>query len=356
MASLNWVADSSGELLMSPRANLLLCLSTLLFSFASASHPFAQGGTYAKSGEIHIGGAASFDYLNVDSDNKRLYVTHGTEVVVIDTATNTIVGRIPDTPRVHGIAIAPGGRGFVSNGGENKVSIIDLKSLQLISKVDTGANPDAIFYDSKLKEIWAVNHSTTSATAIDAASGKVNATVTLSGSGESGQSDPSLGRVFINIEDKHTVDVVDVTTHKAIASWPVAPAKSPTGMAIDAAAHRLFVGGGPSVVMMDASSGKVVASAPICAGTDATWLDAGTHMVFVSCADGHITALKVNGDSMTVAQTIETSRAARTMAIDPATHRIYTAAPVFQSEPGAAAGTRPTAVPDSFRVLYFDMK
>ena len=337
------------------RSFTIIAVTVLVVSAAATSG--AQTGQYVKAGEIHIGGAGGFDYLNVDSEAKRLYVTHGTEIVVIDLTTNSIVGRIPDTPRVHGIAFAPGGRGFTTNGGENKVGIIDLKSLQLLSKVDTGANPDAVFYDSKQKEIWAVNHSTTSATVIDAASGKVTATVTLSGAGESGQSDPSLGRAYINIEDKDAVDAIDVTTHKLIATWPVAPAKSPTGMAIDPTAHRVFVGGGPSVVMMDGSSGKVVASAPICTGTDATWFDAGTHMLFVACGDGHITTLKVAGDKLTVAQTIETTRGARTMALDPVTHRIYTAAPAYQpAAPGAPSGTRPTAVPDSFRVLIFEMK
>jgi DNA-binding beta-propeller fold protein YncE len=332
-------------------------VGTALVVSALGARPAAQTGQYVKAGEIHIGGAGSFDYLNVDSDAKRLYVTHGTEIVVIDLTTNSIVGRIPDTPRVHGIAFAPGGRGFTTNGGENKVGIIDLKSLQLLSKVDTGANPDAVFYDSQQKEIWAVNHSATSATVIDAATGKVNATVTLSGAGESGQADPGLGRAFINIEDKSAVDAIDLATYKMIASWSVAPAKSPTGMAIDTATHRLFVGGGPSVVMMDATSGKIVASAPICGGTDATWFDAGTHTVFVACGDGHITALTVSGDTLTVAQTIETTRGARTMALDPATHRIYTAAPAYQPpDPGAPAGTRPTAVPDSFRVLIFERK
>jgi len=185
----------------------------------------------------------------------------------------------------------------------------------------------------------------------------VTATVTLSGAGESGQSDPGLGRVFINIEDKSVVDAIDVASRKLIGSWPVAPAKSPTGMAIDPAAHRLFVGGGPAVVMMDAATGKIVASAPICGGTDATWFDMGTHMVFAACGDGHITALTVSGDTLTVAQTIDTTRGARTMALDPATHRIYTAAPTFQPpDRGAPAGTRPTAVPDSFRVLIFERK
>src|SRR2546428_7322555 len=318
---------------------------------------------YAKIAEIPIGGAGSFDYLNVDSAAKRLYVTHGTEIVVIDTGTNTVVGKITDTPGVHGIAIAPGGRGFTSNGRENKVSIVDLKSLQTLSKVDTGANPDAILYEPKQKEVYALNHSGKSATVIDADKGTVNATIPLGGQAETGQTDPSLGRVFVNIEDKDAVDVIDIASHKAGATCPVAPAESPTGMAIDTSNHRLFVGGGKAMVMIDAKTGKVIASAPICNGTDATFYDADKKTAFSSCGDGHITAAKVDGDKLTVVQTIPTTRGARTMTLDPATHKIYTAAQKFQppdpNAPPPAAGARgrgPAPVPDSFHVLIFNLK
>jgi YVTN family beta-propeller protein len=323
----------------------------------------AEAQAYAKVGEIPIGGSGAFDYLTVDPAAKRLYVTHGTEIVVIDTATDKIVGRITDTPRVHGIAIAPGGRGFTSNGGENKVSIVDVKTLQTLSKVETGANPDAILYEPKQKEIYALNHSGKSATVIDAAKGTVTATIPLGGQAETGQADPDLGRVFVNIEDKNTVDVIDIVSRKVVATWPVDPADSPTGMAIDPKAHRLFVGGGKAMVMIDAKTGKVVASAPICSGTDATFFDPGTRMVFASCSDGHITAMKVDGDKLTVAQTIATTRGARTMALDPSTHRIYTAAQNFQAPdpnaPPPAAGARgrgPAPVPDSFHVLIYQLK
>ena len=217
---------------------------------------------YAKVAEIKIGGAGAFDYLTVDSAAKRLYVTHGTEIVVIDLATNAIVGRIADTPRVHGIAIGANGRGFTSNGGENKVGIVDLKTLATLSKVDTGANPDAILYVPSRKEVYAFNHTGESATIIDAEKGTAITTVKLGGQAETGQADAALGKVFVNIEDKSTVDVIDMATHAVVATWPVAPAEEPTGMAIDTASHRVFVGGGPSLVMLDANSGKVVASVP----------------------------------------------------------------------------------------------
>jgi len=303
------------------------------------------------AGEVKIGGAGRFDYLAVDSPAKRLYVSHGTEVVVIDTDAMTIVGRIADTPGVHGIAIAPGKRGFVTNGGENKVSVVDLTSLQTVMKVDTGANPDAIVYEPVNKEIYALNHTGKSVTVIDAASGKVNATIPLSGVAESGAADPGLGRVYVNIEDKNAVDVIDIKTHAVTAHWPVAPAEEPTGMAIDTVRHRVFVGGGPEQVMLDGATGKVVAHVAICGGTDATVFDDAASMSMSSCSDGHISIVRVGpGDQMAIAQTLTTKRGARTMTLDPATHRIYTAAQEFQP---AAAGARPVPVPETFHVLAY---
>ena len=339
----------------------------VLLTVTFGGRPRAADGPYSKIGEIPIGGAGAFDYLTVDIAAKRLYVAHGTEVVVIDTANNAITGRIADTPRVHGIAIAPNGRGYTSNGGENKVSVVDLATLQTLSKVETGANPDAILYEPKQKEIYAINHTGKSVTVIDTATNKAVATIPLAGVAETGAADPALGRVFVNIEDKNSIDVIDIATHKVIANWPVAPADGPTGLAIDTATHRLFAGGGPSMVMIDAKTGKVVASAPICKGTDATFFDPGTKMAFSSCSDGHITAVRVDGDKLAVAQTIDTARGARTMALDPATHKIYTAAQKYQAvDPNAQTpppagtpagrGRGPAAVPDSFHVLVFGMK
>jgi DNA-binding beta-propeller fold protein YncE len=321
----------------------------------------AADGPYSKLTEIPVGGAARFDYLNVDSAAKRLYVTHGTEVVVIDTASNTVVGRIADTPGVHGIAIASNGKGFTSNGSENKVSIVDLKTLQTLSKVDTGRNPDAILYEATKKEVYAFNHTGNSATVINADTGAVVAEIPLAGTAETGQADAAIGRVFVNIEDKNSVDVIDMATHKVVANWPLAPATTPTGMAIDTANHRLFVGGGKFMVSVDTRSGKVVATAPICTGTDATWFDPGTKLVFASCSDGSITVMHQDTpDTLSVVQTVSTTRGARTMALDTATHRIYTAGAKYPtvdpSAAPAAGGRGPAALPESFHVLVFEMK
>jgi len=332
-----------------------LGISTLLGGLAAQ-------GQYSKVGEIQIGGGGRWDYLTVDSAGKRLYVSHGTEVVVIDTSTGKVVGRIADTPGVHGMAIVPAlNRGFTTNGGENKVSIVDLKTLQTLSKVDTGANPDAIVYEPKQKEIYALNHTGHSVTTFDAATGKVTATIPLAGTAETGQADPGLGRVFVNIEDKDSIDVIDIAKHEVIANWPVAPAESPTGMAIDPPSHRLFVGGGKALVMIDDTNGKVVANVPICNGTDATFFDAATRLVFVSCSDGHVTIAHMDSpDKLSVVQTLETSPRSRTMTLDPSTHKIYLSAvklpPPDPNAPTPTPGQRgrgPAPLADSFHVLVF---
>jgi YVTN family beta-propeller protein len=290
-----------------------------------------------------------------------LYVTHGTEIVVIDTATNQIVGRITDTPRVHGIAIVPElGQAFTTNGGENKVSIVDLKTLKTLSKVETGTNPDAVLYDPSKKEIYTFNGGQKggfSATVIDAAKGAVVATVDLGDKPETGQVDPAMGRVFVNLENKNLVGVIDTATHKKIAEWPILPAEGPTGMAIDTSMKRLFVGG-EELAMLDYTTGKVVASAKICGGSDATWYDAASKTIFNSCGDGHITLTHVDGPAkLTVVATITTTRGARTMAYDPSSRRIYTAAPNYApADPAAGANARPAAIPESFHVLVFDVK
>jgi len=315
--------------------------------FMPAASAAAQSA-YVQVADIQIGGPlpAQWDYVLPDAAGKRLYVSHNAEVVVIDTVTNTVVGRIADTPGVHGIAVGAG-KVFTSNGREGKVSVVDPKSLQTLTKIDSGgANPDAITFDAKRGDVWVFNHTGMSASQIEAATGRVLAAVPLTGTAETGQSD-GAGKVFVNIEDKDHIDVIDVASKKVQASWPVAPGAEPTGLALDASTHRLFVGAGRMMVMMDSTNGKVVASVPICVGTDATWYDAGTRLAFSSCRDGHITVAKVEGDTMTVVQTIDTAPGSRTMGLDVATHRLYVAA----AKPNAAGGRGND--PNSFHVLVY---
>jgi len=311
----------------------------------------ASQGMYSQVADVHIGGPgpAQWDYSFADSAGKRLYVSHSSEVVVIDTATDKVIGRIADTPGVHGIAVGAG-KVFTSNGRENKVSVVDPKTLLTVNKIDTGgANPDAITFDARRNEVWVFNHTGHSATQIDAKSGAVVSVVPLTGVAETGQAD-GAGKVFVNIEDKDQIDVIDVAAKKVTTSWPVSPGSSPTGMYLDRASHRLFVGAGKVMLMMDVATGKVVASVPICSGTDATWYDAGTKMAFSSCRDGHMTVARVDGDKMTVIQTIDTSPGSKTMGIDTTTHKLYVAA----ASPNTTGGRGND--PESFHVLVYGLQ
>ena len=326
-------------------------LVVLITMLATATADIVAQGTYKQVADIRIGGPlpAQWDYLMADAPSQRLYVSHNAEVVVIDTASNQVIGRIADTPGVHGIAVGAG-KVFASNGRENKVSMVDPQSLATLSKIDSGgANPDAITFDPTTNQIWVFNHTGMSATDIDGATGKVVATIPLTGTAESGQSD-GAGKVFVNIEDKDQIDVIDVAAKKVTASWSVAPGSSPTGLFLDRASHRLFVGAGKVMLMMDAASGKVVASVPICSGTDATWYDAGTKLAFSSCRDGHITVARVDADKMTVVQTIDTAPGSKTMGIDTSTHKLYVAA----ARPNTTGGRGND--PESFHVLVYGLQ
>jgi DNA-binding beta-propeller fold protein YncE len=287
----------------------------------------AADAGYHNLKEIHVGGAGRFDYLSVDPDAHRLYVTHGTKVIVIDTQNDAVVGEVTDTPGVHGFAIAPElKRGFASNGRENKVSIVDLDSLKTLSKVPTGKNPDAILYEPSQQEVYAFN-SAGSATVIEAKTGKVVTTIPLPGKPEFAVADAKAGRIYGNIEDKSEIAVIDIKTHQIVAHWPIAPGESASGLAIDLEHHRLFaVCENKKMVMLDSTNGKVVATVPIGSGTDAAGFDPETQLAFSSNGEGTITiAHEDSPNKLTVVQTLKTERGARTMALDPKTHKIYQA-------------------------------
>jgi YVTN family beta-propeller protein len=311
---------------------------------------------------IPVGGEGGWDYLSIDAGARRLYVSHGTKVVVVDLETNAVVGEIADTPGVHGVALAPDlGRGFSTNGRENKCGVIDLKTLRTVAKVETGANPDGMVYDAANHEVYVFNGRGSSATVIDARTAQVVATVPLGGKPEFPAVDPTLGRVFDNLEDKSEVVAIDTTSHAVVNRWPTAPGEGPSGMAIDAAHHRLFLGCDGKMVMMDATNGKVVATVPIGEGVDANAFDPETQLAFASCGDGTVTiAHEDSPERLTVVQTLKTEPRARTMALDPKTHRIYLASARFEAAPKAAEEgapkRRPAMIPGSFKILVYGAK
>jgi DNA-binding beta-propeller fold protein YncE len=315
-------------------------------------------GPYHFIKEIPIGGEGGWDYCSVDSAGQRLYVSHSSEVVVIDLAKDQVAGVITNTPGVHGLAPAPElGRGFVSCGRENKAAIVDLKTLQILSKVDTGQNPDGMLYQPGQQEAYLFNGRGQSATVIDAKAGKVVATIPLDGKPEFARADPKAGRVYDNIEDKNEVAVIDTKTHTVVTNWPIAPGEEASGMAIDLKNHRLFLGcgGSKTMVMMDSTSGKVIASVPIGQGVDANAFDPETGFAFASCGDGTVTiAHEDTPDKLTVVQTLETQRGSRTMTIDPKTHKIYLAAAKFEAP--AEGQRRGKIIPGSFKILVYGME
>jgi DNA-binding beta-propeller fold protein YncE len=328
-------------------SSVLLCFVVAAICRAAEPYHFIR--------EIPVGGDSGWDYLSVDSAAQRLYVSHGTEVVVIDLAHDAVVGEITNTPGAHGLAPAPElGRGMVTCGRENKAAIVDLKTLEIISKVDTGANPDGMLYEPGRQEFYTFNGRGNSATVIDAKSAEVAATIQLGGRPEFAQADPAAGLVFDNLEDQSEVAVIDTKTHTVTNRWPIAPGEEASGMAIDIKNQRLFLGcHNHLMVMMDSASGKVLATVPIGDGVDANAFDPGTQFAFASCGDGTTTIAHEDDDKLTVVQTLQTERSARTMAIDPATHKIYLASAKFAAP--VEGERRGKMIPGTFKILVYGM-
>jgi DNA-binding beta-propeller fold protein YncE len=328
-------------------------LSPLLLLLAGSG--LAQG--YKVTGSINIGGSGGWDYLTADSGNRRLYVSHGTEVVVVDLDSEKPIGRIAGMQGIHGIAIADDlGTGFISDGRGNEVVVFGLKDLSVQKKVKAGTNPDGIVYDPASKRVFAFNGRSQDATAIDAANGTVAGTIKLDGKPEFPVSD-GQGSVYANIEDKSEIVRINSTTLKVEYTWPLSPCESPSGLAIDTANRRLFgVCDNKLMAVVDADSGKVVATPAIGAGPDAAAFDPGTKLAFSSNGeDGTLTVVRESGkDSCSVAETVNTARGARTMALDTKTHKIYLSTASFgpaAPATGANPRRRPSILPGTFKLL-----
>lgn len=332
---------------------LLSCLAPA----APAGPPDAPGHRVVR--KVEVGGEGGWDYLTFESASRRLYIPRSTRVMIFDADSLASVGEFSNanTTGIHGVAIAPElSRGFTSNGRSNTVTIFDTKTLKTIADVKvTGENPDAILYEPVNKRVFAFNGRTANATVIEAGTGEVAGTIALDGKPEFAASD-ERGRVFVNIEDKNTVTVIDARKLTVENRWPLAPCVEPTGLAIDREHKRLFAGCHNKLMMvMDSSSGKVVASVPIGEGVDANAFDSGAGLAFASCGDGTLTIARADGaDKYRVVETVATQQGARTMALDEKTHAIVLATAQFGPPPTPTPDNpnpRRTMVPGSFVLL-----
>jgi len=315
----------------------------------------AQTG-YKVTGRYPLEGTEGWDYVTLDASARRLYVSHGTQVEVLDADSGKKVGTISNTPGVHGIAIATGNRGFTSNGRENKVSIFDTKTLQLIAKVDVGMGPDGIYFEPASKRVFTNNHGTHDITALDAATGKVVGTVALKGDGEQAVIGAD-GLVYVNVEDTAEVVAFDPKSLTVKKRFPIGIAKVPTGLAYDPKTNRLFIGtrDEPKMIVMDAANGKVLGSFPIGANVDYAGFDSDSKLVFFSCGgDGVINTFRPkSATEYEDAGTIKTQVSAKTLAFDSKTKKIYLPAAEYLETPNSDKTKRPTRTvkPGTFGVL-----
>jgi len=346
---------------------LVTLLPGLAWACASPNTPAASGAESAKAAatpvryhvlnKIAVGGEGGWDYLTLDAAARRLYVSRGTRVVVIDVDSGKTVGEIPGTEGVHGIALAPDlHRGFTSNGRSSTVTTFDTGTLAVLGSVKaTGDNPDAIIYDPASHRIFTFNGRGKNATAIDAATATVAGTIPLDGKPEFAAAD-GKGRVFVNIEDKNEVSVIDARALKVEKTWPIPSCDEPSGLAMDRKNGRLFtVCHNRSMAVLDAETGRVVASVPIGDGVDAAAWDPATSLAFASNGDGTLTVVKQDSpDAYHVVENAPTQKSARTMALDEKTHRVFLAAAEFGDPPAPTAEQprpRPPMVPNSFTIL-----
>ncbi len=315
-----------------------------------------NGQQYAVAGRIPLTGDEGWDYLIADSSNHQLYVSHGNQVQVVDLNSGKPVASIGGLNRIHGIALADDlNKGFISDGGDNVVVVFDLKSNAVRQKIKAGENPDGILYEPTKKHVFAFNGRSQNATVIDAAAEKVIATIPLSGKPEFPATD-GQGNVYVNIESKNSLVRLDPDGTKVKDEWSLAPCEEPSGLAMDRPGRRLFsVCSNKTMVVTDADSGKQVAKVVIGEDPDAAAYDAERKLVFSSNAEGTLTVVKEdNPDKYTVIQNLETEKRARTMALDPNTHKIYLSCAQFGPAPKATPDNphgRPRPKPGTFHLL-----
>ena len=328
---------------------LVLLGSLVTSDVVSAQQAEASG--YHLANKVKLGGSGGWDYLEVDPATHRLFITRATHVIVVDPAQGKIIDDIPTTQGVHGIALAPDlGRGFVSAGRANTAVIFDIKSLKTLGTAKTDANPDAIVYDAVSKRVFTLNGRGQNTTAINGADGTVAGALALGGKPEFAQAD-GKGSIFVNIEDTNQLVQFDAQKITETHRWPLAPCKSPSGLAMDLKNRRLFAVCDEKVMaVVNADTGAVVATPAICDGPDAAGFDPSTGYVFASCGDGNLTVIHQDSpDKYTVVENVPTKRSARTMGLDLKTHTVFLPSAEFDAP--AAGERRGKMKPGSFGIV-----
>jgi len=325
-----------------------LLAAILLLAGAGAAVPRAAHAQTFKVEKFDIKGDGGTDYVAVESATGRVFVSRGTHMMVVDGATGKVLGDIPNTPGVHGAGLATKhGHGFTTNGGDQNVTMFDLKTLDVIKQIKVGPGLDGIMFDEPDDKIILTNHSRPigTLTAIDPKSGDIVATVELEDNAPEGAAADGKGHIFVNNESKNTIQVIDVKTWKATASWPLAPCEGPTGIAYDKATNRIFSGCNKTSVVVDASNGKIVAAIPNGTRVDALGWDPSKKLIYIpNGSEGNVTvAHQDSADKYTVISTVTTFPGAKTITVDPKTHNVY----LFQPERGPAPPPAPGAPPPS---------
>jgi DNA-binding beta-propeller fold protein YncE len=329
---------------------------SLIAVVVSAAALCAAAPSYRLTAAIDIGGEGGWDYVITDPASHRLYASHATKIVVVDTETRQLIGEIPETPGVHGFALAPDlGRGFTSNGRANSSTIVDLATLKPVATVPTGANPDSIRYLADRKEVWTFNHTGGSITVFDPVTARVIATIEVGGTLEEAVDDPAANRVFVNVEDKNAIAVVDTVKHAVVARWPLAGCEAPTALAFDAKNHLLLSACGDSgtMVVVDSTLGKVTTSFPIATGVDGNGFDPATQLAFASSGTGVVTVAHEDArDKFTVVQTVKTQPSGRTMWLEPTTHRVFVPVGTVMQD----ANGRRQVTPETMKILVLSIQ
>ncbi len=337
--------------------NLVRSLSLLAVTLAlTLSAHSADTPKYHVLRHMALGGDSGWDYFTYDPAGHRLFISRGTRVMVVDVAAGALTAEVVNTPGVHGIALVPeAGLGYTSNGRENTVTVFDLKDLRETARIKVGENPDAIAYDPFSKRIFTFNGKSKDTTAIDVATGKVAGTIPLGGKPEFAVSD-GKGRMYVNNEDKSEIIEFDPQALKVLHNWKLTGCESPSGLAMDKKNRRLFAGCDNKVMaVVNADTGKVITTLPIGEGVDANAFDPETMLAFSSNGEGNLTVVHEDSpDKFTVVETVPTAKGARTMALDPGTHKVYVVTAKFGPPPAPTTATPhpwPSVLPNTFEVI-----